>query len=69
MLSGFVKFYRRGQFGFICRDDGGADVFCHCSALKMSGLDTLEAGTRVRFSTVPDRRDGRPRAINIVVIS
>lgn len=68
MFFGTVKFFRRGQYGFIVRDDGQPDVFCHTSALNMAGLDTLEPGQRVRFDTTPDRRDGRPRAIHISVI-
>lgn len=49
-MRGTVTFYDavRG-FGFIAPDDGGRDVFVPYGALSHSGLESLEAGTRVRF--------------------
>ena len=49
-MQGTVTFYDavRG-FGFIAPDDGGRDVFVPYRALSHSGLESLEAGSRVRF--------------------
>jgi len=66
-LTGTIKkFY--GDFGFIVPDTIGDDVFVHISALRASGLDTLQRGDRVRFDAKPARDGNRPRATNLAVI-
>ena len=50
-MGGVVKWFdaMRG-FGFISPEDGSRDVFVHASALRRSGLDSLETGQAVQMS-------------------
>jgi len=44
-------------FGFIKPDDGGADVFCHVSALQRANMgEELQAGDRVSFEAENGKR-------------
>mmetsp|Transcript_67697 Transcript_67697/g.191826 ORF Transcript_67697/g.191826 Transcript_67697/m.191826 type:complete len:272 (+) Transcript_67697:81-896(+) len=58
MLTGVVKrwFDERG-FGFITVDSSGKDVFVHRKTLV--GIDTLEEGTAVTFTSEYDEQKGR----------
>jgi len=50
MAQGTVKWFDSDKgYGFIAVEGGGADVFVHFSALKMSGYKSLEDGQRVEF--------------------
>jgi CspA family cold shock protein len=50
MATGKVKWFSNEKgFGFIEQDGGGADVFCHFSAISMSGYRTLNEGDEVEF--------------------
>lgn len=63
--EGTVKFFN-GQkgFGFIARDDGGADAFVHISAVERAGLSDLAENQRISFELELDRR-GKQAAVNI----
>lgn len=63
--EGTVKFFN-GQkgFGFIARDDGGADAFVHISAVERAGLADLAENQRVTFELELDRR-GKQAAVNL----
>ena len=63
--EGTVKFFN-GQkgFGFIARDDGGADAFVHISAVERAGLTDLAENQRISFELELDRR-GKQAAVNI----
>lgn len=51
VMGGLVKWYKPEQgFGFIIPDDGMKDVFIHKSLLDRLGIETLEAGTRVKVT-------------------
>ena len=53
---GSVKFYDPARgFGFVVPDDGGPEVFVHCSVLFRSGMTDLLPGQRVfvRAESVP----------------
>jgi CspA family cold shock protein len=55
--TGTVRFYRpEREFGFIAPDNGAADVFVHARTLQMSSIETLNAGDRVEYERVDDRR-------------
>ena len=69
MIRGKVKFYdaTRG-FGFVCRDDGGPDIFVHASAMRRSGVADLAAGDAIEFLAEQDPR-GRLFATNLRVLT
>lgn len=65
MIAGTVRWYdeERG-FGFVARDDGGDDVFCHYSAIQADGcFRSLGEGQKVEFE-VAEGPDG-PTAVNV----
>ncbi len=50
MPSGTVKWFNPEKgFGFIVPEEGGNDVFVHISAVRDSGMQTLEEGQKVTF--------------------
>ena len=50
MALGTVKWFNDSKgYGFISQDDGGADVFCHYSAIAADGFRTLAEGQKVEF--------------------
>jgi len=56
-IEGTVKWFDSSKgFGFIERKDGGDDVFVHVSALRESGLESLDEGQKVTFEIVVNRR-------------
>lgn len=63
--TGEVKFFNGSKgFGFIKRDDGGADCFVHISALERAGFHALNEGDRVEFDIEVDDR-GKYSAVNL----
>lgn len=63
--SGEVKFFNGSKgFGFIKRDDGGADCFVHISAVERAGIHSLNEGDRLEFDIEVDDR-GKYSAVNI----
>jgi CspA family cold shock protein len=50
-IQGKVKWFNEAKgFGFITPDDGGKDLFCHQSEIKMEGFRTLAEGQKVEFT-------------------
>ena len=67
MALGTIKWFNATKgFGFIEPEEGGNDVFVHISAVKESGLETLDEGQKINFEMVEDRR-GRMSAGNLSV--
>ncbi len=59
MKTGTVKFFNSSKgFGFI-QPENGDDVFVHISALQNAGIDGLQEGDKVSFSTAIDERSGK----------
>ena len=59
MKTGTVKFFNSSKgFGFI-QPENGDDVFVHISALQKAGIDGLQEGDKVSFSTAIDERSGK----------
>ena len=64
-ISGTVKWFSDEKgFGFITRDDGEKDVFCHHSAIQGEGFKTLAEGQKVEFDVVDGQKG--PAAENVV---
>ena len=67
-MLGKVKWFNNAKgFGFIGRDDGGADVFVHFTAIEKEGYRTLNEGIAVEFEIVegpkgPQAAKVRPRS-------
>jgi len=67
-ITGTVKWFNDDKgFGFITRDDGGKDVFCHHSAIQGAGHKTLREGAKVEFDVVQGAKG--PAAENVVTLS
>lgn len=60
MKTGTVKFFNTTKgFGFVQPEDGGNDVFVHISAVQKSGLQGLNEGDKVSYSTAVNERSGK----------
>ncbi len=67
-LRGTVKWFNDAKgYGFITRDDGGKDVFCHFSAIAASGFKSLAEGDKVEFDIVTGQKG--PQAANVVKVA
>ena len=65
--KGTVKWFNNEKgFGFIQRDNGGADVFVHFKAINSTGYKSLNEGQRVEF-TVSQGQKG-PQAEEVTII-
>jgi len=63
-IKGTVKWFNDEKgFGFITRDDGEKDVFCHHTAIKADGFRTLQEGQKVEFDVVQGQKG--PAAENV----
>jgi CspA family cold shock protein len=66
-ISGTVKWFNDDKgFGFITRDDGEKDVFCHHSAIQGEGFKSLAEGQKVDFEVVDGQKG--PAAENVVPV-
>ena len=65
--TGTVKWFNDEKgFGFITRDDGEKDVFCHFSAINGDGFKSLAEGQKVEFDVVDGQKG--PAAENVIPV-
>jgi CspA family cold shock protein len=65
--TGTVKWFSDSKgYGFLTRDDGEKDVFCHHSAIQGEGFKTLVEGALVEFDV--RQGDKGPAAENVVQV-
>ena len=66
-IIGTVKWFNAEKgFGFITREDGEKDVFCHHTAIQGTGFKSLDEGQKVEFDVVQGQKG--PAAENVVKI-
>jgi CspA family cold shock protein len=66
-LKGTVKWFNSAKgFGFIGREDGGADVFVHFSGITAEGYKSLQEGDQVEFEIVEGQKG--PQAVNVTPV-
>lgn len=66
-ITGTVKWFNDEKgFGFITRDDGEKDVFCHHSAIQQEGFRSLAEGQKVEFDVVEGQKG--PAAENVTKV-
>lgn len=52
MVEGKIKFFNDQKgFGFVMPDNGSGDIYLHASALRRSGVQSVEPDQRIRYST------------------
>ena len=63
--EGTVKWFNNAKgYGFLGRNDGGADVFTHFSSIQTDGYKSLKEGEPVLFDIIQGEK-GRPQADNV----
>jgi CspA family cold shock protein len=66
-MDGVVKWYDPARgFGFILPNDGSKDIFVHVTALRRSGIETLEPGQPVRMMVAQARRGREASSIELI---
>ena len=66
MSTGAVKFFNSEKgFGFIVQDDGGKDLFVHCSEIQNYEEGSVNDGQKVQYE-VGEGRKG-PCAVDVVL--
>jgi CspA family cold shock protein len=67
MAQGTVKWFNSEKgYGFITRDDGGADVFVHFSAIQMDGYKSLDEGQRVEFDVGQGQKGPQAESVRVI---
>jgi CspA family cold shock protein len=66
-LKGTIKWFNNAKgYGFIGREDGGADVFVHFSAIEGEGYKSVQEGDVVEFEITQGTKG--PQAANVSVV-
>ena len=66
MIKGKVKWFNfKKGYGFIQPEDGSKDVFVHKTALKNSGIESLDEGQEITFEIAEENE--KNSAVNLKV--
>ena len=66
MIKGKVKWFNfKKGYGFIQPEDGSKDVFVHKTALKNSGIESLDEGQEITFEIAEEH--GKNSAVTLKV--
>ncbi len=66
-MTGTVKWYNSQKgFGFVMPEDGSRDVFIHMSALRRSGIQSLDEGQSVRMRVVSGGKGQEAETVEII---
>lgn len=74
VMTGTVKHFVEGQYGFVVADDTKMDdVFVHITEIEpwRSGHKELKKGQKVKFGWVTNKRSGKPdgiKALNLEIL-
>lgn len=63
-----IFFNNKPGYGFISKDEGGTDIFCHFSDINCQGFKTLKKGQRVSYQ-IGKNHQGQPKAINVTLVT
>ena len=67
MLQGKVAWFNNAKgFGFLNRNDGEADVFCHYSAIQAEGYKSLKEGQKVEFEIVKGKKGLQAEDVRVI---
>jgi len=67
-MIGTVKYWNAERgYGFVAREDGRGDLFCHVSSLA-EGLEGLAVGNKVEFDEIVSPHSGQGEAKNVRVL-
>jgi cold shock protein len=71
MRGTMIWFNSQKGYGFIRPIGAGemADIFVHHTAIQMDGYRELKANQTVEFDLKPSDWNGRPLAVNVVVVA
>jgi CspA family cold shock protein len=66
-LDGAVKWFEPIKgYGFIAPDGGGKDIFVHVTAVRRSGLNSLDPGVRVRVDVVDGKKGLEAEKLTVI---
>jgi cold shock protein len=57
------------RFGWITQGADAADLFVHVRELQRAGIANLRRGDRLRFDIQPNKRGGKPHAVNLKLVA
>jgi CspA family cold shock protein len=57
------------RYGWITQGADAGDLFVHVRELQRAGIANLRRGDRLRFDIQPNKRGGKPHAVNLKLVA